>query len=164
MTEDDKAPESVHLGPVLDFMQLLWGLDHNLQTTSKRMSATLSVTEPQRLVVRIAGRAPNISAGGLARILRVHPSTLTGVLRRLEQAKVIKRIVDPSDARRALFNLTAKGRAIDASQSGSVEAAVRRTLQRCSAAEVAAASRLLKTLAEELAKESIARRKLKKAA
>jgi DNA-binding MarR family transcriptional regulator len=150
---------SLHLGSVLEFMQVLWSVDHSLQTTSKRMKATMLVTGPQRLVVRIVGRAPGISAGALARVLRVHPSTLTGVLRRLEQCKAIRRKPDPVDGRRALFVLTAKGREIDACQTGTIEAAVRRALMRSDAKEVEACSRVLRTLAEELGRELPARRR-----
>ena len=66
-------------------MRLLWAVDHGLQRRSKRMAATLGVTGPQRLVIRIVGRFPGISAGRLASILHLHPSTLTGILRRLER-------------------------------------------------------------------------------
>src|SRR5580704_311880 len=72
------------LGGVLDFLKLLWALDHGLQTASRDMERRLGVTGPQRMVIRIVGRFPGISAGELASVLHVHPSTLTGVLRRLE--------------------------------------------------------------------------------
>src|ERR687888_5890 len=74
-------PAARQLGPVLDFMQRLWAVAHELQSISKRMDAHLGVTGPQRLVVRILGRRPGLSAGELAAILHLHPSTLTGVLR-----------------------------------------------------------------------------------
>src|SRR3954469_22948255 len=76
-------PEGESLGDVLEFMRVLWALDHALQSASKSMAARLGVTGPQRLVVRMVGRYPDISAGALARLLHVLPSTLTGVLQRL---------------------------------------------------------------------------------
>src|SRR5690606_29786655 len=79
------------LGEVLDFMRLLWSIDHGLQTTSKRMEALLGITGLQRMVLRLVGRFPGISAGNLARILHVHPSTLTGVLKRLEEKQFVTR-------------------------------------------------------------------------
>ena len=117
------------LGPVLDFMRALWGLDHALQSASKRMEAQLGITAPQRLVVRIVGRFPGISAGEVAEILQVHPSTLTGVLKRLEARRVLARRADPSDGRRALLSLTPRGREIDSLRHGTVEAGVRRVLR-----------------------------------
>ena len=72
-------------GETLEFMRLLWAIDHGLQRRSKRMAKTLGLTGPQRLVVRMLGRYPGISAGQLAQVLHLHPSTLTGILRRLER-------------------------------------------------------------------------------
>src|SRR5437899_7072059 len=113
--EDDKGPP---LGAVLDFMRLLWAVDHSLQSASKRMESTFGVTGPQRLVVRIVGRFPGIAAGRVAEILHVHPSTLTGILKRLEARGVLQRRADPRDGRRALFSLTPRGRKLDTVRTG----------------------------------------------
>jgi DNA-binding MarR family transcriptional regulator len=137
------------LGPVLDFLRLLWAVDHALQSGSKRMEISLGVTGPQRLVLRIVGRFPGISAGEVAQILHVHPSTLTGVLRRLQARALLQRRADPNDARRALFTLSAKGRKLDSLQAGTVEAAVRRALSRLPD-RISPAQELLTALAEEL--------------
>ena len=104
-TEHDEAG-SVGLGEVIDFMRLLWAVDHGLEASSKRMNAVFGVTGPQRLVIRIVGRHPGIAAGRIAEILHVHPSTLTGVLSRLADRGIVVRRVDPGDGRRALFSLT----------------------------------------------------------
>ncbi len=116
------------LGPVLEFMRALWALDHALQSASKRMEVHLGVTAPQRLVVRIVGRFPGISAGEVAEILHLHPSTLTGILKRLQDRGLVERRPDPGDARRVLLHLTRRGRSIDGLRTGTVESAVRRAL------------------------------------
>jgi len=144
--EEAKGPP---LGAVLDFMRLLWAVDHSLQSTSKRMESTFGLTGPQRLVVRIVGRFPGIAAGRIAGILHVHPSTLTGVLRRLESRGVLQRRPDPRDARRALFMLTNKGRKLDTIRTGTVEQAVRRVLLK-DPEKVAAAQEVLAALSVEL--------------
>ncbi|MFL5457565.1 MAG: MarR family winged helix-turn-helix transcriptional regulator [Myxococcales bacterium] len=143
------AEEGGELGPVLEFMKQLWAVDHGLQTISKRLESAHGITGPQRLVVRIVGRTPGISAGALAQILRMHPSTLTGILRRLETRGILTRKSDPNDARRALFALTARGRKVDTLKTGTVESAVRRVLAR-SPDEASVAQKLLATLASEL--------------
>jgi MarR family transcriptional regulator, organic hydroperoxide resistance regulator len=140
------------LGPVLDFMRTLWALDHALQSASKRMEATLGITAPQRLVVRIVGRFPGISAGEVAEILHVHPSTLTGVLKRLEARGFVERSADPKDARRALLGLTARGRKLDALRTGTVEAVVRRTLRGLPGETTRSARALAEALTVELAR------------
>jgi MarR family transcriptional regulator, organic hydroperoxide resistance regulator len=138
------------LGDVLDFMRLIWQVDHALQRTSKRLEATLGVTGPQRLVIRIVGRFPGIPAGHLARLLHVHPSTLTGILKRLEQQGLMRKRVDPRDARRLLLSLTDAGRVFDVETEGTVEAAVQRALAATAPDKVAATRELLSTIAETL--------------
>ncbi len=138
------------LGPVLDFMRALWALDHALQSASKRMESRRGVTAPQRLVVRIVGRFPAISAGEVAGILHLHPSTLTGVLKRLEDRGLLARRPDPADGRRALLQLTPRGRKVDRLRDGTVEAAVRRALRNLPPETVRAARDAALTLSSEL--------------
>lgn len=116
------------LGKVLDFMRLIWALDHGLQSLSKRMHATVGLTGPQRIALRVLGRRPGISAGALADVLRLHPSTLTGILHRLERRGLVRRMRDPEDGRRARLELTPRGRKLDVPSPGTVEAVVARVL------------------------------------
>ena len=141
------------LPPTLEFMRLLWGVDHALQRRSKRMEAELGVTGPQRLAVRLVARFPRISPSDLAETLRLHRSTVTGVLQRLEERGFVRRAADPRDGRRARLELTAKGRSLDALSKGTMEASVRRALARLSAADVDGAARVLAALTEELGRE-----------
>lgn len=117
------------LGDVLDFLRLVWTVDHALQKASKRMEAALGVTGPQRLVIRIVGRLPGIPAGQLALLLHVHPGTLSGMLKRLERAGLLRRRADPRDGRRSLLGLTTKGRRLDVQADGTIEAALRKALE-----------------------------------
>ena len=142
-----------HLGEVLDFMRLIWALDHALQKTSKRMNATIGVTGPQRLVVRIVARFPGIPPGHIAQLLHVHPSTLTGVLKRLEGQGLVRRRPDPNDRRRAFLGITAKGRRIDLAGAGTVEVAVQGVLSRTPAAKLTSAREVLTALAAALSVE-----------
>jgi DNA-binding MarR family transcriptional regulator len=138
------------LGPVLTFMRGLWGVNHGLESTSRRMKAAMGVTGPERMVIRLVGRDPAISAGELARILRVHPSTLTGLLKRLARRDLLLRAPDSTDARRALFTLTAKGAAVDRMRRGTVEAAVTGALESLRARDVRVAAAVLDAVAAAL--------------
>jgi DNA-binding MarR family transcriptional regulator len=154
MTErHDSTPapaEAAQLGPVLEFLRSLWALDHALQRASKRMTLAIGVTGPQRLVVRIVGRFPGISAGELARVMHVHPSTLTGVLDRLEKRRLIRRVSDPRDARRSLFRLTAAGERIDATLAGTIEGFVKDVLERTPRDRWTAAETVINEITREL--------------
>ena len=138
------------LGQVLSFMRLLWALDHALQSASKRMSGRVGVTGPQRVAIRVLGRFPSLSAGRLAEILHVHPSTLTGVLRRLELRGFLRRDVDPADGRRAMFSLTAEGKLLDRVRAGTVEASVRKVILQLPREKLEAAQDVLALLADGL--------------
>ncbi|MFH0903088.1 MAG: MarR family transcriptional regulator [Pseudomonadota bacterium] len=138
------------MGPVLDFMRVVWALDHALQQVSKRMKTVLGVTAPQRLVLQILGRFPGMQAGQLALILHLHPSTLTGILRRLQQRGLITRRADPRDRRRAVFGLTPKGRALDVRSEGTTEAAVRAAFKELPKSKLDIAAEVLGKLAEFL--------------
>jgi DNA-binding MarR family transcriptional regulator len=142
--------ETEVLGEVLGFMRLLWAVTHGLQSTSKRMASDLGVTGPQRLVLRLIGHFTRLYPGDLAQLLHVHPSSLTGVLGRLERGKLLQRRRDPSDGRRAILSLTAKGRALNARRAGTVEEAVRRALASQSHATIAAAGEVLSAIAQAL--------------
>ena len=134
-------------------MSLLWELYHHLHSTSKRMQARFGVTGPQRFAIRVLGLAPGLSAGELARTLHLHPSTLTGVLRRLEERGILRRTAHPRDGRRAVLRLTSHGRSKDGFRSGTVEHAVVAALAHTSPDDLAAARRVLRQLVVSLAEE-----------
>jgi MarR family transcriptional regulator, organic hydroperoxide resistance regulator len=146
------------LDPVLRFMRVMWSVDHGLHKVSKRMASDIGLTGPQRLAIRIIGRSPGMAAGELASLMHLDPSTVTGILRRLEDARMIMRRVDPADARRTCLTLTQRGRSVDRRSAGTIEAAVRRTLASMSSHQVAAASQLLTALAAELLGNGLAER------
>jgi DNA-binding MarR family transcriptional regulator len=148
--ETDVDVAGRRLGPVLEFMQALWAIDHQLQSASKRMETVLGVTGPQRLVLRIVGQHPGITSGEVADILHLHPSTLTGILKRLGARRLVERRADPADARRALLFLTARGRGVDDVRAGTVEGAVRRALAKLSSRTVRETRDALEGIAAEI--------------
>lgn len=147
------AEASLPLGDVFELIRLVWAIDHGLQSTSKRMELTLGITGPQRLVIRLLGRFPGVTAGQLAEVLRVHPSTVTGILKRLQRRGLISRRLDPADARRVFLGLTPAGRKLDVASGGTVESAIEEALRGIPAPRIAAARAVLTSIAEALGKE-----------
>jgi MarR family transcriptional regulator, organic hydroperoxide resistance regulator len=137
-------------GETLQFMQRLWELVHALAVRSKRMGRTLGVTGPQRLVIRVVGQSPDATASEISDILGLHPSTLTGVLARLESQRLLQRRVDTSDRRRVRFRLTPAGRRVDRERKGTVEAAVRRAIGRAGPELLAHTEAVIALLVAEL--------------
>jgi DNA-binding MarR family transcriptional regulator len=138
------------LDPVLDFMRLLWSIEHGLQRMSKRMEAELGITGPQRLVLRVVGRFPGLSAGELAHIVRLHPSTITGILRRLVARGLLDRARDPGDSRRARLRLKPRAVPYTRTSQGTVEKAVTQALKRMGPSNVRAARHVLAEVARRL--------------
>jgi DNA-binding MarR family transcriptional regulator len=150
----EPEPEPAPQGETLQFMQQLWKLVHALDVRSKRMAKTLGVTGPQRLVIRVVGQYGKVqpSARDIATTLGIHPSTLTGVLSRLERDGLLERRVDEGDRRRALFQLTPAGKRVDRARRGTVEAAVRRALGRADETTIAATLEMVALLVAELSR------------
>jgi len=146
----EREQTDLQLPDALQFMQLLWAVVHGLEKTSKKMNDAIGVTGPQRLVLRVVGLFPGLSAGDLAAILHVHPSTLTGVLQRLVGQRLLRRINDPRDRRRAILHLTPSGAKANAVSQGTVESAVIEALDHVSARDRTATRRVLERLARHL--------------
>jgi DNA-binding MarR family transcriptional regulator len=140
-------------GETLQFLQGVWELVHALDVRSKRMALTLGVTGPQRLVIRLVGQKPSQTASEISQMLGKHPSTLTGVLARLEDRGLIDREIDAADRRRARFTLTAAGKKIDRERRGTVEAATRRALSRLETPAVESLLAGISVLVEELERD-----------
>jgi DNA-binding MarR family transcriptional regulator len=134
----------------LDFLQCLWRTSHALERRSRRMEKAIGLTAPQRLVLRVLGRFPGMTAGQLARALHVDPGTLSANVRRLEARGLVERRRDPADSRRVTLGLTRQGRALDVPAGGTVEAAADALLTSTSPRDIAAAVRVLDRFADLL--------------
>jgi len=144
------TPSKLPVGNAIDFLRLLWAVDHALQRRSKAMAATMGVTGPQRLVIRIIGRFPSIHARQLADILHLHPSSLTAALKRLERRSLVRRWPDERDGRRWLLGLTRQGQALNRDTPGTIESAVQRVLKTTTRSDLDATRAVLGKFAREL--------------
>lgn len=154
MTDEQSSSDLIQpglpVGDAIDFLRLIWTVDHALQRRSKSMATALGITGPQRLVIRIIGRFPSIHARQLADILHLHASSLTALLKRLERRNLIRRRPDVRDRRRRLLGLTRQGQTLNRETPGTIEAAVQRLLQTTSQHDLGGARVVLSKLAREL--------------
>lgn len=135
---------------LLTFMRLIWAVDHQLQSVSKRMEVSHGLTVPQRMTLLLVGRRPGILAAELAELMHVHPGTISGVLSRLEAGGWITRKSDAGDARRRRLTLSAKGERANRRRKGTFQEAVKRVLEESTRSEIDAASVVLRRLAKAL--------------
>ncbi len=138
------------LDPTLDFMRLLWGIEHRLQSASKIMASRLGITGPQRLVLKVVASYPGISAKEVAHVVRLHPSTITGILKRLTTKGLLLRAQDPVDTRKVRLRVQPAARRFTGSATGTIESAVERALRRVPKKKIAAAREVLLAIASSL--------------
>jgi DNA-binding MarR family transcriptional regulator len=142
--------ETRPLGHALDFLRVLWAINHGLATTSRYMKSKYGVTGRQRLIIQVVNEFPGISAGDLAKVLHLDPSTLTGVLQQMSQRALLVLQPDTRDRRRLRIHLTTKGKRMSHMAVGTIEAAVSKTLSRVSPAKLKATREVLALLADNL--------------
>jgi DNA-binding MarR family transcriptional regulator len=132
-------------------MQALWALAHALEARSKWMHRNLSVTGPQRLLLRVIGESPGCTPGAAARRLSLNPGTASRLASGLERSGLVRRERDREDGRRQQLILTRRGEIVNGHRRGTVEAAVREALAKATPCEVRLARRFIRRLAGSLA-------------
>ena len=80
----------------------------------KRVEKTYGVSIPQYLCLRYLNEAPQFTASlkELREALQLNPSTITGIVQRLERGGYAARLPKQQDRRKSLIILTEKGAAI----------------------------------------------------
>lgn len=117
------------------------------------MESERGVTGQQRLLLRVASKNPGISPGELAEVLHLHPSTVTGILNRLERRGFVIRRPDPADGRKFGVQITRKADAAVAPGPLTVEALVAKALAIFPDAKIEATTEVLIALANVLERE-----------
>lgn len=139
------------LGAVLGFMKELWALEQALDQRSRALLARHGVTGPQRLLVRVVERLGPISPARLARVLHVHPSSVTRLTRRLEARGAIRRRPQPGHAGRFLLELGPGGERVARLKADTVEGAIRSALRAASPQDVEGTRRVVALVTRRLA-------------
>jgi DNA-binding MarR family transcriptional regulator len=80
----------------------------------------------------------------------MHPSTLTGILQRLESRGLLRRLTAPQDARRVHLEITARGKRLTVPAVGTVETAIKRLMSAWTDTELSVTRRTLSAIAGEL--------------
>jgi DNA-binding MarR family transcriptional regulator len=83
-----------------------------IQRLYKPLLDRLGLTYPQYLVLNVLWAEDGLPVGGIARRLALEPSTLTPLLKRLEEAGLVQRTRNPQNERQVVVTLTPRGRDI----------------------------------------------------
>lgn len=101
----------------------LYGATMAINRTYKPMLDALGLTYPQYLVLSALWEADGQTITAIADRLSLEPSTITPLVKRLEQAGFVGRHRNPADERQVRVRLTAKGREVRA-ETGCLTAAL----------------------------------------
>jgi DNA-binding MarR family transcriptional regulator len=88
----------------------LYGASIAINRAYKPMLDALGLTYPQYLVLSVLWEDDGQTIGSIAERLALEPSTITPLVKRLEQAGFVDRQRSPVDERQVHVRLTAKGR------------------------------------------------------
>ncbi len=94
---------------VSETMMSLRRIIKSLQDYSQKVSSHFGITGPQLWVLKTIYQNGNLSLGELSKRMYVNPSTITGVVDRLEKKKYVLRTRNEKDRRVVKVQLTSKG-------------------------------------------------------
>jgi DNA-binding MarR family transcriptional regulator len=129
-----------------DAVRTLHRIFKAVDTFSRRALRDFGVSGPQIWALRTIGGAKELTAGELAARMHLHPSTVTGILQRLEARRLVRRSRRPEDRRVSRLGLTSKGRALAARAPEPPRSVVFRGLRRLGAAELRETRRSLRRI------------------
>jgi DNA-binding MarR family transcriptional regulator len=129
-----------------DVMQHLRRIVKALQVYSSSVETQFGVTGPQLWALWTIQQGGPLGLKDLAVAMHLHPSTVVGVVDRLEQRGLLRREPDPKDARRVRIRLTTTGRKLVKQAPHPAQGQLIHGLQAMSPAEVTRLQRALKRL------------------
>ena len=94
---------------ITEIMQSLRRVIKSLQDYSQKVCTFFGVTGPQLWVLKTINESGSLSLGELSKRMYLHPSTLTGVVDRLEKKGYVLRDRNAVDRRVVKVRLTSKG-------------------------------------------------------
>lgn len=108
----------------------------------------LDLTTPQLKVMFFLERKGATPVGAIAAALRVSPPTVTGILDRLVEQRLVRRLEDPDDRRLVLVSLTERGSDLLGHLHEAGRARLVRVLERLEASELLMLQRALSAFLE----------------
>lgn len=107
MVKTRRARRDLEIADVLDNLRRVFKVVHGY---SKRAEKVGGMTGPQVWAMKVLAESAPIRVTDLARRMYLHPSTVVGILDRLEQQAQVTRTRSERDHRVVTVSLTAKGR------------------------------------------------------
>jgi MarR family transcriptional regulator, organic hydroperoxide resistance regulator len=131
-------------------LELLNQIIQAIDLFSRGALRDFGVTGPQIWALRTVGKAGVVSMGDLAQHMHLHMSTVTGIIDRLEAARLVTRGRSASDARVMELRLTSRGRSLLAKAPEPPRSKIARRLGKVAPAELRQVRSVLRLLARSM--------------
>lgn len=142
-------PEQAHFGPLLGYC------DHQILKLMVRKLRRYDVSPIQcRTLTFLSEQEGDVPQKTLQEFLRVKPSTVNGIVERLEEKQLLTRSVSPGDGRRKLLHLTEEGRCFYREFTAIMEEVHRQAEEGFTAEELEALRGFLLRVADNLTRET----------
>lgn len=136
-------------------MDCLRQLFKAIQEHSKAILGKTGMSGPQVWALTILRTEPGLSLGELSERLFAHPSTVSGIVDRLEARGAARRAPDPEDARGLRLFLTPTGRRLLQRSPPPFQHDLRRALEALSAARLRSLRRSLEEVVKATAADKV---------
>ena len=136
-------------------MQSLRRIFKAIQDYSQEVSSSFGITGPQLWALKIVSQHPDLALGELSRKMYLHPSTVTGVIDRLESKGYVVRDRDLADRRVVKVKLTPAGQDLAAKAPNPIQGKMIYGLMKLSENELNVIYESVKRLAEIAEAENV---------
>ncbi|HJU83971.1 MAG TPA: MarR family transcriptional regulator [Holophagaceae bacterium] len=126
-----------------------------LEVFSKEVDARFGLTAPQLWALWELGKEGPLALKDLSARLHVHPSTMVGVVDRLEAKGLVARKPDPTDRRRVRLTLTAAGRALRKKAPQPTQGRLRSALEEMPERQIQDLHKAMQTLVKAMEAEDL---------
>ncbi|HET8714508.1 MAG TPA: MarR family transcriptional regulator [Holophagaceae bacterium] len=126
-----------------------------LELFSKEVDVKFNLTAPQLWALWELGKDGPLSLKDLSARIQLHPSTVVGVVDRLEAKGLVARKADPEDRRRVRLSLTAAGRALRRKVPHPAQGRLLHALQQMSDKQISSIHTSVATLVKAMEAEDV---------
>jgi DNA-binding MarR family transcriptional regulator len=140
---------------VSETMQSLRRIFKALQDYSQEVSSNFGITGPQLWALKMLSQHSSLALGDLSRKMYLHPSTITGVIDRLEHKGYVVRDRDLDDRRVVKVKLTPAGKDLVAKAPNPVQGKMIYGLRKLNKSELTVIYESVKKLAEIAEAETV---------
>ena len=148
----DKTGRDFEISETVQFLRRIFKA---IQDYSQEVSSSFGITGPQLWALKIVSQHPGLALGDLSKKMYLHPSTVTGVIDRLESKGCVVRDRDSADRRVVKVKLTPAGHYLAAKAPNPIQGKMIYGLMKLSENELNTIYESVKKLAEIAEAENV---------